>query len=283
MVKRKATVGIFSGRSAGLSNISKRRKMNAKFIGPVNIIGPRNKPNRGFAPSMQRQLRALVASKKKDAADVVRTSTPLTATTISCLTSTTAFATAASGTGLLDMDGDECLINSVRIKGYVYNAALLDLDTAGNSDIFVRQIVVWFNKPLLVASAAGTLPPITEVLIADTMDSLPVTDAANGGRFRILSNRTWNIGQNTYQSAIAAGGTAVHGPTLKLVDYRVKVNKMVKFKVPAVSGAPAGHYDSDVGPGQIDRGLLVMYTQVLNNNQSGTPAIINNTRLNYTG
>lgn len=233
-------------------------------------------------PSFVKQMKALIASKKKEAADVTRDTAGLAATTIACLSSTTNFATAASGTGLFDMDGDEVLVNHVRIKGVFQNTATLDLDPVGQFDPVVRKLVVWFNKPLLVASAAGTLPPITEVLISDNISSLPVTDAANGGRFVILSDKKWNLGTNTYQAVTAVGHARNSGKTQQFYDYKVKVGKMAKFKSPSVSGTPAGHYDSDVSPGQIDKGLLVEYTQV----SSVATQTINNyetTRLNYTG
>lgn len=231
---------------------------------------------------LERQVRALIQSKKRDAVDVDRDSTPWSATTISCLTSTTNFATAASGTGVLDLDGDSCLINSVRFKGFMENAAALDLDPVGNTDVLVRQIVVWFFKPLLVASAAGTLPPITEVLVADDIASLYVTDAANAGRFVKLSDKTWDLGNNSYQAVTAVGHSRVSGRNCQLFDYVVKVNKTCHFAAVGQSGTPSGHYDSDVANGRIDRGLLCVYTMV---RQVGTVTCNINcaTRLNYTG
>jgi len=232
--------------------------------------------------ALNKQVRALIAAKKRDAADVTRSTASLTVTTLACATSSTNFATAASGTGLLDMDGDECMVNSIRLKGALQNPATLDLDPASNVDTVIRKLVVWFNKPLLVASAAGTLPPITEVLISDTIDSLPVTAAANGGRFVILSDRKWNLGINSYQATTAVGHARVQGKTLQYYDYTVKVGKMIKFKTPAQSGSAAGgHYDTDVAAGQVDRGLIVIYTQVLNSGNN--PQDTGYTRLNYTG
>jgi len=114
------------------------------------------------------------------------------------------------------------------------------------------------------------------------LDSLPVTDAANGGRFTVLSDRKFNMGTNTYQAATAVGHARTSGTTLRYIDYKVKVEKQCKFKSVASSGTPAGHYDSDVSAGQIDRGLLVMYTQV---KDGGNTSIATQlfTRLNYTG
>lgn len=235
-------------------------------------------------PSFVRQLKALVASKRKDAADVARNVNPQSTTSIACLSSSTGFATAASGTGLLNLDGDECLINSVRIRGSLDNQGQIDVDRSSAVEQHIRQLIVWFNKPLLVASAAGTLPPITEVLVTDNIEALPVPANANGGRFVILSDRYFNMGTNTFAATTAVGAPAVNGTNYRIVDYTVKVNKMCKFKANSVSGTPAGHYDSDVSPGQIDRGLLVMYTQV-NTDGSATPNLLvtMNTRLNYTG
>jgi len=235
--------------------------------------------------SINKQVRALIAAKKREAADVARGFTSTTGSTLSCLTSSTGFSTAASGTGLLDMDGDSCLINSVRLKGFIENPAVLDLDPVGNEDLYCRKLVVWFNKPLLVASAAGTLPPITEVLEFDTIHSQFVTAAANGGRFVVLSDKKWNLGTNTFQAATAVGHARVNGANRKYYDYIVSVGKQVKFKAPAQSGSTAGgHYDSDVAGGQIDRGLLVLYTQFASS--GGNPATGTDTcstRLNYTG
>jgi len=233
--------------------------------------------------SLNRQVRALIAAKKRDAADISRVSAPLTATTLSCLTSSTDFSTAASGTGILDADGDECMINNVRISGRLTNNAALDLDPLGNFDTIIRKIVVWFYKPLTVASAAGTLPPITEVLVSDTVSSLPVSDATNGGRFKILSDRKWNLGTNTYQAITAVGHAAVNGKTNQSFDYFVKVNKKVKYVSPAQSGTAAGgHYDSDVNAGRVSGGLLVLYT-VYSKPNSADVDDSTITRLNYTG
>lgn len=270
-------------------------KKRAASKGRPRTGNPGNMRRRLFPPAagavvprrtaaLDKQLRALIASKKREAADVGRSVSGSAATRISCLTSSTAENTAASGTGLLDMDGDSCLINYVRLKGNLYNGAVLDVDPATARDVQVRKIVVWFNKPLLVASAAGTLPPITEVLITDAIDSLYVTAAANGGRFTVLSDRKWNLGTNTYQSASSGGHARVSGHNSYSYDYIVKVGKMCKFAASSVAGGATagGHYDSDVAAGRIDKGLLMMYTIMT----AVSPSVYDenqNTRLNYTG
>lgn len=236
--------------------------------------------------SLVRQVKALINSKKRDAADVSRAlnATAAQATTSYCLTTTglpLSPGVAASGTGLLDMDGDECLINSIHFRSQFSQPVAVDATQTGNVDSLVRKLLVWYNKPLLVASAAGTLPPVTEVLISDALASLKVTSNANGGRFQVLSDKLFRFGQNTIVADGATAAPHLIGPSSNQIhDYTVKVNKNVKFAVSSVSGTPAGHYDSDVGPGRIDKGLLVMYTLY-----SNTQAINETcaTRLNYTG
>lgn len=266
--------------ASGRRSVARARLSTAR----AGLYGPGHRaPAVRTAPmSLQRQVRALVASKKRDAADVTRNTATLTVTTISCLTSSADFTLAGSSTGLLDMDGDECLINSIRIKGGLSNPASLVLDQVGITDTMVRFLVVWFNKPLLVASAAGTLPPITEVLVGDTIVSLPVTAAANGGRFVILSDRTFNIGTNAHQAVTAVGYARDSGRSRHVFDYTVKVDKRIKFAAPSASGAATsgGHYDSDVAAGRVDRGLLVLYVQSAG---SSSASVTMYTRLNYTG
>lgn len=231
---------------------------------------------------LDKQVKSLVASKRRDATDVQRDTGAQTSTTISCLTSSTAFATAASGTGLLEVDGDECQLNTVQVRGGIQNPAVLDLDPTGNVDVLVRHIIVYFNKPLLVASAAGTLPPITEVLVSDDIHSQFVTATANAGRFVVLSDRRFNLGTNSYQAATALGHARNTGVSHRHVNYVVKVNKRVKFAANAVSTTPAGHYDSDVPAGRVSKGLLVMYNQAAVTGGATVSSLIN-TRLNYTG
>lgn len=288
--RRLGNVGL---RRIGVAMASNRARMHnrafardaAAALGQV-YNPPPYIPPRDFkrAKTLDQQVKALIASKKREAADVTRTVVGMTVTQMSCLTSSTDLSTAASGTGLLDCDCDEVLINHVRLKGRLTVGAVLDLDPVGNVDFYVRKLVVWFNKPLLVASAAGTLPPITEVLITDAIESMYVTAAANGGRFVVLSDRKWNMGTNTYQAVTAVGHARVSGRSQQFYDYIVKVNKKCKFVASSASGSNAGgHYDSDVAAGRIDRGLLVVYTQVGTITGGQSLSDTNVTRLNYTG
>jgi len=231
---------------------------------------------------LDRQIKALIAGKRKDAADVVRTTADQKATTVSCLTSTTDFSTAASGTGLLDHDGDECLINGVKISQTLTSYCIEDVTPVGLTDALVRTIIVYFKKPLLVASAAGTLPPVTEVLVSDSVASLVVPPTQNAGRFVVLYDKTDNLHQNSVAVAATGAYPRNNGANRISRQFYVKIDKKVHYKVAAVSGTPAGHYDSDVDPGQVDAGLICMYTLV-SGYSSGQLNLTNTTRLNYTG
>jgi len=244
---------------------------------------PTKRSSAAPAARLDKQIRALIAAKKKDAQDVSRDRSAVTTTASTCLTSGTGFSGTAMA-GLLAADADEVLINSVRLRGYHECPATLDVNTDGNRDTFVRQLIVWFYKPLRVADASATLPPITEVLVSDELHSLPVGSASNGGRFVILSDRMWNLGTNTYQAITAVGSAINSGKSKQYFDYTVKVGKTVKFVQPSASpGTPGGHYDVNTLNGQVDRGLLVMYSQVFPGATIATVTTVQDTRLNYTG
>jgi len=289
----------YSGRKypTAISQIASQKARNQSFAGRrtygdggisnaalMDMVMPAPRQNKQQA--LMRQVKALVSGKKRDAADVARAFTANATTQSACLTISTANfpGTALDNVGLLDMDGDECLINHCRIKGTLKNPATLNLTPSAVNDARVRFLAVWYYKPLLVASAGGTLPPITEVLITDAIDSLPVTDAANSGRFTVLSDRTFNCGTNTYQSGTAEGHSRVNGKNTHEIDYTIKVDKKIHFAAPAVSGGTNGHYDSDEASGRIDKGLFVLYILANNAFSSTSPIVFNgSTRLNYTG
>lgn len=236
--------------------------------------------------SLAKQVKALISGKRKDATDVLRTwNTEVTA--ISCLTSSTDFATAPAGSGLLGAESDNVLINSVRIGGNIRNTTesqgAVNSVAQNSAQKTVRILVVYFAKPLLVASSAGTLPPITEVLVTDAVDSLPIQSTRNAGRFTILSDRRFNVGINV-TSSTTAGFTS--GKTNHALDYFVKVNKKCHFFVPPspASTEQGGHYDSDINTGRVDKGLLCMY--ILATADTPVTGILIgdlSTRLNFTG
>jgi len=232
---------------------------------------------------MERQLMALVAGKRRDALDVSYSVTTSSVTYLFGLSSAQTNSTAPSGTGLFDMDGDSCQMNTIRLWGLLDNPVQLKADASAAFPAYVRMIVVCFKKPLQDASSAGTLPPILEVLTADTIQAAPVQSTQNTGRFKILSDKTWNLGHALTSAASAAGITTVAGTNRRKFDYTVKINKKCQFKAPCSTGSnQGGHYDSDQAAGQVVTNLLVGYLLV--SCASGTQVTFQlNRRINYTG
>jgi len=239
---------------------------------------------------MYKQLKGLLAAKTRDAADVNRNGGPLQNGTVYsyCATSKDPlFGEAASGTGLLDTDADEVLINTLRLKGCITQPAVVAADRTSTTDAILRQIVVWFNKPLKTADADGTLPEIDEVLTGGgggPITSMAYSSASNGGRFTILSDRTFTMGTNVLSADGAAGILSTDGNNTRVYDYTIKVGRKCKFVAPSASGASAGgHYDLDVDAGRVSTGLLVVYVLTYS---APTEARLWNqceSRLNYTG
>lgn len=273
---------------AGKGSASKRKYARAPIRRSAAIArgGPR-----GYYPaprysaqglSLSRQVRALVASKRRDSVMVDRNVNHV-ATTARCLTSTTVSGTAALGTGIIMADADEVLINSIHMRGLLEIAAVLDLDVSNATNSYVRKIVVWFDKPNLLPSAAGTLPPITEVLVSDSLRSMYIVKEEQSAKFTILSDRTWNLGCNTFQAVTAVGhARGASKENSVMYDYKIKVGKMQKYAKPAgLDGNFAGgHYDSDEQKGQVVRGLIVEYCLAMGTQYS---ADFCHTRVNYTG
>lgn len=236
---------------------------------------------RSLAP-IARQVKALVAGHKKDAQPDIDRDWTTGATAVSCLTSSTAFTTAATATGVLECDTDSVLINHVRIKGQIRNFAEANAGPTNTTDRVVRAIVVWFYKPLVAAAAGGALPAITTVLVSDAVDSMPICATENAGRFTILSDRRWNLGTNVLANG-AAVGSIYKGNTNQQIDYTVKVNKRCHFKKSTDDGTNGGFYDSASTPGQVDKGLLCMYWLITQDaSPSGNVQGAIATRLNYT-
>jgi len=185
--------------------------------------------------AMVKQVKGLLAAKTRDAADVNLGITAYTNAVIGGLcTSSNVTAAAAYGSGLLQTDADEVLLNSIRIRGMFVLPATLLLDPTGHYSAKVRRLLVWFNKPLQVAVSGGaTLPSLNEVLVNLNVDALPINDATNGGRFVILSDRVWDVGTNTFQSVTAAGSARVNGRIGVVYDYTVKISRKFTFKAPS--------------------------------------------------
>ncbi|AIF71515.1 putative capsid protein [McMurdo Ice Shelf pond-associated circular DNA virus-6] len=265
----------YNRRPLKVISVAQKAKLQRARSGIPKVIVAASDP-------MMKQLRGLLAAKTRDALDVYRNATAGGGVSrVSLLTSSSPFTTAAAATGILDADADEVLINSVRIAGYHDNQFQADTDPVGNFPTFVRVLVVWMTKPLLIASAAGTLPTVTEVLTAASIDAMPIQSQQNGGRFTILSDRRWNLGLATTSASVS---TTSAQSMRQFFDYTIKVGRRCKFVTPAASGAATagGHYGTGAATGQLSTGLLLMYSMAVG------PAGLNTnvnfaTRVNYTG
>lgn len=271
------------GRASAYSKLTAGKRSYA--LASKRYVLPAGKP---FRPRLSRsslasRVRALVAGKTKDSATTWRAGT-FTATTVSCLTSSIDFAVATGNSGLIATDADSALINSVTVRQSIELQCREDLTPVALSAACIRTLIVWFYEPLLAASAAGTLPPITEVLEADAVNALVVPDTRNAGRFTILYDKTVCLGSNTVAVAASGADARLNGMTVLNEEFTVKVGKQVHFAEPAVAGGAdqGGHYDSDELIGLVRKGLLIMYTVGINQATAGTTVIDRNTRINYT-
>jgi len=250
------------------------RRFSAK---PITIR--RRRPD-----TLESKVRALVKGKTKDTVSVARSAT-LTTTTVSCLTSGTDFAVATNGTGLFSVNADEVMMNSLDLNEVIELQGLEDVTPVGLTAAVVRTIIVYFYAAYLPASAAGTLPPITEVLETDAVASLVVPDTQKKGRFKILYDKTTTLGSNTVAVAATGAYPRIAGNNIHTLNTTLKLGLPCKFKAEANSDGSieGGHYDSDEPGGQVSTGLLCMYRVGKNHSTAGTTVVTCNTRINYTG
>lgn len=259
--KRKyASLGDDDPLSHAMIPLKARRKASSK--------GVRSKT--AATASLSRQVRALIAGKKRDSALVtgINDVTLASATVSACITSsdTGGGGVAGSASGLLFGDSDSALINYVHLKGN-FRTRHQNVTIANMASTYpprCRMLLAWYYKPLLVADASGTLPLVTEVLTSDAIDAMVLPSTANSGRFAVMFDKTYTLSGNRYvidttatQSyALAAESTM---PSIVHFDEVIKINKKCHFAANADSATPAGHYDSDVNAGRVDKGLGVIY------------------------
>jgi len=226
------------------------------------------------APGLRTQLSRLLQGQKRDAADVTQyNAAAMTTTTVGCITSSTAVATAASTSGLIEADADRGSLNTLRICGFFEVDPVAD----GVDYATVRILLVDYIKAFTNPSAPGTLPAVTDCLVTDAVHSLPLSDAANSGRFRIMYDKVFNVGRN---STVTATAGFLHGPIVVNFDEIIPLNVVQHYAFSAKVGtASGGHFDSDTTTGQVDKHLVCLYVL------TRTPATLSCTmvrRLNYT-
>jgi len=188
---------------------------------------------------------------------------------------------AASTQGLIESNLDSVTIKHVEIKGF-FDVAPLATTAAGlpaTDAIVVRELVVWYYKPTRDANNLGDGPVNTDVLVTGSVESMVVNDSANAGRFKVLSDKTFNLGSNVY---IVASNT-MKETSKQRVDFerKIVINKVQHYKVPPTDTNKGGHFDSDVDAGQITRGFPVLYYLVTGNAGTFTSSI--SFRTTYVG
>lgn len=277
MYKRKASV------SGGLGGFLERRRTykraKAPSKGPYANRAPYQSP---AARSMSTKLKHLMAGRTKDAVDIAHNVTvaPTDAAQYCCLTASgTGFPEVATA-GILYADTDQVTINKLTIRGSLKLVVSTDASPAALAATRLRRILVWFKKSKTDPSSGGALPPITEVLVTDHIDSLYVAEAQNVGRHLILQDKTWALGM-ALQTTTGGVDLMAQGSLVQSLDEEIKIGKVLKFE-----GDPAntlaGHYDTDGNYQQlVSEGLFVMYL-VADDESANNVQVIMNCRLNYT-
>lgn len=228
-----------------------------------------------------KRVRDLVRSHTKDTVNVARNQDLVSLGTYSsCLTSGQSFDSAPELSGLLSLSSDVCLVNRIQFRGRLLLHSDLMTSSADRFSTQVRKLLVWFHKPLMVASDSGTLPPITEVLVSDTIQSQFFTEAANAGRYEVLYDRVFDLGENSYD---AAGNVRLVGQNVQYYDVDVPVGLPINFVLPPTIDNLGGHYGALSAAGRVSSGLCVLYTQVLTCDPSVEIYDYCTTRINYTG
>lgn len=175
----------------------------------------------------------------------------------SLLTSSQAFNTAGSTTGLIKTFSDKVRIKSIRLRGCFETASIAYALGTGNITPRVRQMVVWIYKPDQVIDASGTLPTLDQILEDETdVDSFEKTKTASGSSWAILHDEIYHIGVYGTSADIIL----MQGPVVHSYDIVIPVNRSQSYKVPPTSTNPGGHYDSDATAGQVTRGFPMLYT-----------------------
>lgn len=226
----------------------------------------------------RRKLNSLLKGHTKDGNLVQRVILNATSTVrVACLTSSDSFDTAPDGSGILSTTADQVMLNYVHLRGRATVGFFQALSGfADKVPCTYRVIVVYYKKPLLVADASGTLPPVTEVLRTASITSHYVADTDNSGRFEILYDKTTFLGMYMQVAALAP---AITGPLVHTIDVKVPINRKCRFHTPATSTAFGGHYDTGTD-GRVSEGLLCMY--VLPKDGAGTMDFDVESVLNFT-
>jgi len=242
-------------RKSATSSATPARGMKRQFKRAKRELFPATKTAK--AKKMKSRLTAMLQGQTKESslAAVVPDTTLAVGTVSRCLTAMgSAAGTATSGNGVVVTDEDSALIDAYHYKGtYIGNWAcqLADGSSGEGVGFTIRHLYVWWNRSIELASSAGTLPSLANVLQEISAGvygpnchflAKNVTDK----RFTVLADYTHYF-------------DSIRGPVVKHFDEYVKINKIQKYIAPATEALAGGHFDSDQLAGQVSTGLPVLY------------------------
>lgn len=209
-----------------------------------------------------KQLKWINSSMKeeiRDAADITRlNSAAMSSTTVSmCATSPQPITTGTAGN--LNSDKDCSTINSLRVKGSFSSSPII-VTTAQADAVYgeaeARMLWVWYYKPGTPPDASGNMPPVTDCLVSNDIDSMHLQGDENAGRFTILFDRRIKVGR-ALQLTDGGKGSEGRAHTVPF-DYTIQIHKDQFYNI---GSASAGRYDttSPTAGGIVTKGLLVGY------------------------
>lgn len=188
---------------------------------------------------------------------------------------------AAYNQSIVASSADCANIKSIEVDGYMDIAPLAKV--AGSSleacvPVTVRELLVWYYKPIQQPVNNGvTLPPVTEVLLTDTVGSMYVDPAANAGRFKVLSDKRFKLGSNVYVANLSLKETSI---ARVYVPHKIMIDKVQHYKAPPTDTEKGGHYSSNFDEGLVSRGLCVLY--YVSEGNAGTFTASMTMRLQYS-
>lgn len=220
---------------------------------------------------MKSDFSQLVASKTRETSDFLYVFDGIPADTIvSTVLSSGSLSsgTAPANTGMIQCNAGQAFINHVHIKGTLLHPSIVRADPTNGLGAHARFLLVWFHHPEALPVVGGTvIPSILEVLVSTNFNSMERSNIRGPPQWTILMDKNVSLGASSHGSAIASTGSSSRvGKTVAHFNWKVPINRYMKFKRPATTGTVGesaavngGHYDSGEERGQVTEGLLVLY------------------------
>jgi len=177
----------------------------------------------------------------------------------------------SSSTGLLQTSQDSVTIKWLELRGTYQTTAVAMSGTV--VPIAIRRIVVWWYK---YALDTGNLPGSDKLMTVsggNSIESMIKNPDENAGSFKILSDKTFDLGTNTT--------VAVNGKTRINVAEKVMVGKNMHFYENTTVATPLAGVAGSSGIGVVSHGLLCVYH--IYEGDAGTLSVDMNARVVYVG